>query len=128
MTFRPVILAMSLAAVSTVFAQQDLPRDAPSPVHSGTPASVGTLRITSPLGRTGLVTRVRMVAQIAVPPDVHLSTVDFFVDGEKVGVVTNGPPYAVDWTDENPFERREIVVQASDAAGHVLRDSVVVAL
>ena len=31
--------------------------------------------------------------------------VEFFVDGVKVGTVESGPPYAVDWVDENPFER-----------------------
>lgn len=82
------------------------------------------LRITSPLGRTGLVTTVRIVAQIAVPPGVTLSPVEFFVDGARIGVVADGPPYVVTWTDANPLEAREIVVQASDSIGRVARDSV----
>lgn len=87
--------------------------------------SKSTLTITSPLGRTGLVTTVRIVAQIAVAPDVLLSPVEFFVDGVKVGTVASGPPYAVDWTDQNPFERRVIVAQAGDSTGQTLRDEVI---
>lgn len=83
------------------------------------------IRITSPLGRTGLVQRLRVVAQISTAPDVTLSPVEFFVDGVKIGTVNSGPPFVVDWTDENPFERREIVVQASDSLGATLRDVVV---
>src|SRR4051794_1154232 len=49
-----------------------------------------TLKITSPLGRTGLVTRVRIVAQIVVPPGTTLSPVDFFADGTRVGTVQQG--------------------------------------
>lgn len=90
-----------------------------------TPAAPGPLRITSPLGRTGLATKVRIVAQVSLPPDVQLSAVEFFVDGERVGTVENGPPYAVNWLDADPFIRREITVQAADSTGRVLRDSVV---
>ena len=86
--------------------------------------SGNVLRITSPLGRTGLVTRVRIVAQISVAPGVQLSPVDFFVDGKSVGTVKSGPPYAVEWLDENPFEKREIMVQASASTGETLRDTV----
>ena len=125
MRVRPLVLAFTLATAATVFARQD-PADRPAapPAAGASAPAAGKLRITSPLGRTGLVTRVRIVAQITVPPEVHLSPVDFFVDGEKVGTVESGPPYAVDWTDENPFEPREIMVQANDSAGRVLRDTV----
>src|ERR1700757_2413396 len=80
-----------------------------------------SIKITSPLGRTGLVTKVRIVAQVHVPQGGSISAVSFFVDGMLVGTVESGPPYAVDWVDDNPFERREIVAQAADAAGKVLR-------
>src|SRR5262245_37091908 len=89
------------------------------------PETASSLRITSPLGRTGTVTRIRIVAQIETPPGVFLSPVDFFVDGEKAGRVENGPPYAVEWIDDNPLLRREIVVQATDSNGSALRDVVV---
>ncbi|MGC4081812.1 MAG: VWA domain-containing protein [Vicinamibacterales bacterium] len=83
-----------------------------------------SLRITSPLGRTGLVTRVRIVAQVTLAPGALLSPVEFFVDGIRVGAVQEGPPYAVEWLDENPFERREITVQAAVSTGELQRDTV----
>lgn len=86
--------------------------------------TVSSLRITSPQGRTGTVTRIRIVAQIETPPGVLLSPVEFFVDGEKAGTVENGPPWSVDWTDDNPLLKRDIVVQATDSTGAVLRDEV----
>ncbi len=92
--------------------------------HSGDEVRT-SLTITSPLGRTGLVTRVRIVAQVAIPGEVTISPVDFYVDGALVGTVSEGPPYAVDWTDDNPFERRVIVVQAADSTGQTIRDEVV---
>lgn len=82
------------------------------------------LTITSPRGRTGLVTRVRIVAQVALEPGAVLSPVEFFVDGARVGTVQEGPPFAVEWLDENPFERRDITVQAAVSSGDVLRDTV----
>jgi Ca-activated chloride channel family protein len=90
-------------------------------VADGSPS----LRITSPLGRTGLVTTVHIVAQISIPPGTALSPVQFFVDGKSVGSVDDGPPYAVTWTDDNPFEKREIQVQATASNGAVLSDSIV---
>lgn len=90
-------------------------QNAATPADSRSQSS--TLKITSPLGRTGLVMRVRIVAQVTLAPDALLSPVEFFVDGVKVGSVADGPPYAVEWLDENPFERREITVQASVSGG-----------
>jgi len=87
-----------------------------------------TLRITSPLGRTGAPTTVRIVAQIKWQGEaeghVRPLHVRFLVDGMLVGTVDSGPPYAVSWTDENPFEAREIVVEAADDAGGVVSDKV----
>lgn len=112
--FRRAALAMALAAAlaSVTLAQQ------------GQDAAGSTLKITSPLGRTGAVLRVRIVAQITLAPGASLSPVEFFVDGAKVGTVPNGPPYAVEWLDDNPFAQREITVQAALSSGEVLRDSV----
>jgi Ca-activated chloride channel homolog len=87
--------------------------------------AIPSIRITSPLGRTGIAGRVRIVAQVHLPPGTVLSPVAFFVDGQPVGTVEAGPPYSVDWTDENPFERREIRVEATDNAGRTLSDHVV---
>lgn len=99
-------------------------RQGPTSLSDSKPSG-SSLRITSPLGRTGTVTRIRIVAQITVPPGAMLSPVDFYVDGEKVGTVASGPPYAVDWTDDNPLLRREITVQATDGDGALIRDTVV---
>jgi Ca-activated chloride channel family protein len=82
------------------------------------------VRITSPLGRTGLVERVRIVAQISGPDGLNLESVRFFVDNGLVGQVNNGPPFAIEWTDDNPFEPRDISVEARDASGEVAKDTV----
>src|SRR6266496_1252828 len=79
------------------------------------------IHITSPLGRTGTVATVRIVAQVEGEKP---ASVRFFVDGALVGTVNDGPPYAVDWIDDNPFESREIVAEAIDAAGKSIRDTV----
>src|SRR5207244_4158815 len=105
-------------AIAITTAQQSAPK-------TGTDTAVTTsnqasIRITSPLGRTGVATRLRIVAQVQVPAGHPLSPVNFFVDGTLVGTADAGPYCAVDWTDDNPFERREIVVQAADDAGRVI--------
>ncbi len=82
------------------------------------------MQITSPLGRTGLTGATRIVARVAAPAGAVLSAVQFFVDGQLVGEDKDGAPYAVDWTDDNPFVPREIAVAVADTAGHVARDSV----
>jgi VWFA-related protein len=83
-----------------------------------------TLQITSPLGRTGMNGPVRIVARIVSESKAALSPVSFYVDGDLVGEDTDGPPYAVEWKDANPFEKREIVVQVADAQGHTARDAI----
>ena len=87
--------------------------------------TAASIRITSPLGRTGVVTRVRIVAQVEVPSGQVLSSVSFFVDGKLVGMAEPGRYSAVDWVDENPFEKREILVQAADGSGRLISDTVV---
>ena len=41
-------------------------------------------------------------------PDAASAPVQFFVDDTLLGEDDDGPPYAVEWADENPFEPREI--------------------
>ncbi|MES1255878.1 MAG: VWA domain-containing protein, partial [Acidobacteriota bacterium] len=82
-------------------------------------------RITSPLGRTGTPGAVRIVARVDVPPGVTLGPVRFFVDDMLIHVDDDGAPYAAEWVDDNPFERREIAVEVEDSAGHTARDRVV---
>ena len=68
---------------------------------------------------------VRIVGQVRASSGRSVSAVRFSVDGTLLGTVTEGPPYAVEWTDDNPFQRREIVVEAQDSEGEVGRDRVV---
>jgi Ca-activated chloride channel homolog len=82
------------------------------------------VQITSPLGRTGIPERIRIVAQVTTPDGVQLEPVRFFIDSVLLGEDKDGPPYAIEWTDENPFEAREIAVEVR-GAGAVARDKVV---
>ncbi|MCA1563239.1 MAG: VWA domain-containing protein [Acidobacteria bacterium] len=84
-----------------------------------------SVRITSPLGRTGLPGLIRIVAQVYHPPSAPPGEVRFYVDDHLLRSVDQGPPYAVEWADENPFQRREIAVEAVDAAGNAVRDKIV---
>jgi VWFA-related protein len=107
-----------LAVFATAASAQNGTNDRP-----GTGAPVVT--ITSPLGRTSESATIRIVARVERPADaaarpLHLR---FYVDGVKVGAVET-PPYAVTWTDENPFEPREIKVEAEDESGAIGRDTV----
>jgi Ca-activated chloride channel family protein len=84
-----------------------------------------TVRITSPLGRLSSPTAVRIVAQIRTDEGRSVKEVRFFVDSALLKTLTDGPPYAVEWVDANPFEKREIIVEAEDDLGEVSRDTVV---
>ena len=83
-----------------------------------------SVRITSPMGRTGTTAPVRIVAQVQYGDTTPPGQVRFFVDKQLVGAVQR-PPYALEWVDENPFERREIAVEAVDSLGHAAVDRVV---
>jgi len=109
-----VLMATALTK-SVVSAQEAAAPSSPS----------ASIRITSPLGRTGVAAKLRIVAQIHMPPAHPLSAVSFLVDGELVGTAPASPYTSVEWTDENPFEQREIVVQSTDDAGRMIRDSVI---
>ena len=105
---------LTAAAACTVLAAQ-------SPAAVSAALSV---RITSPMGRTGTTAPVRIVAQVQYGDAAPPGQVRFFVDKQLVGAVQR-PPYAVEWVDENPFERREIAVEAVDSLGHAAVDHVV---
>ena len=75
------------------------------------------MRITSPLGRLGLPGAIRIVAQVNHPPQLALESVRFYVNDTLIGDDREGPPYAVEWTDANPFEPTRIRVDATDARG-----------
>jgi Ca-activated chloride channel family protein len=91
---------------------------------SAPPVTPLSVKITSPLGRMGTSGKVRIVAQIHAGPGTTLKPIRFYVDNVLLGVDDDGPPYAVEWFDENPYERREISVEVEDDLGHVVRDSV----
>jgi Ca-activated chloride channel family protein len=89
-------------------------------------ASAGvSVRITSPLGRTGTFGAIRIVAQIRTEDGTLPGPVRFAVDGRLLATDSDGPPYVAEWVDENPFERREITVDVTDALGREARDRVV---
>src|SRR4026209_1741307 len=83
-----------------------------------------TVRITSPLGRTGVSGTIRIVAQIVTSAPDGMVPVRFFVDDKLVGEDADGAPYFVEWVDENPYEAREIRAEVSDGAGGVIIDRV----
>jgi Ca-activated chloride channel family protein len=83
-----------------------------------------TVRITSPMGRTGIQGPVRIVAQVGDAADTPLQSLKFFVNRTLVGENHRGPVYAVEWSDDNPFEATEISVEATDSAGRTARDAV----
>ncbi len=83
-----------------------------------------TVRITSPMGRTGVTGAVRIVAQVSDAADTPLQAVKFFVNQKQVGENHVGPVYGVEWSDDNPFEATEITVEATDSAGRMARDVV----
>jgi len=121
---------LATLAASTAFAQNETaqapaPSTPSAPEPSQSAPAAHAVRITSPLGRTGETTEVRIVAQVQRAPDGAAAPIKvrFYVDNAIVGTVTS-PPYAVPWIDENPFEQREIRVEAEDATGAIARDSV----
>src|SRR5262245_55675947 len=90
------------------------------------PAPIATsVRITSPLGRTGTPGSIRIVAQIQSAQGAELGPVRFYIDDKLLQTDSDGAPYVAEWVDENPFERREISVAVADALGHEVRDRVV---
>jgi VWFA-related protein len=112
---------LTLAAIGAVLSAGALLAAGPAQRQGETPLAV---QITSPLGRTGLAGPIRIVARVTAKANVELSLIRFYVDGQPVGDDSDGPPYAVEWTDDNPFLPREIVVDVQDMLGNMARDSV----
>ena len=106
------------------------PLDAARPSPPAAVATIATasgisVRITSPLGRSGMHGRIRIVAQIRSDDTAPVNQVRFLIDQHLFKTDTDGPPYVVEWEDENPFERREIAVEVTDALGRGATDHVV---
>ena len=103
-----------------------------SALSGATPRADGlepTLRITSPLGRTGLPGTIRIVARLdgLVEPkltELKPPRLRFFVDNVLLSSDEDGPPYDALWVDENPFEPRELSVEAELPTGGTLRTSI----
>jgi Ca-activated chloride channel homolog len=83
-----------------------------------------TIRITSPLGRTGVPGVVRVVAQVTTPAPGGIVRVRFFVDDTLLGEDVDGPPYVTEWEDANPYEPRVIRAEVDDGAGGTVEDRV----
>jgi Ca-activated chloride channel family protein len=112
---RPSSIVCTLVAAVLVAASADLAAaDAPAPL---------SVRITSPMGRTGEPGTVRIVAQVHTLPGVALDSVKFWVDGTLLATVAS-PPYATSWDDANPFNPNEITVAATDTLGNTVSDTV----
>jgi Ca-activated chloride channel homolog len=88
-------------------------------------AAPSALKITSPLGRTGLPGTIRIVARLEGEQPAEPLRVEFYIDKLHLSDDEDGPPYEALWTDDNPFERVEIGVRAELPSGAVLIDTVV---
>lgn len=110
-----LFLAVFALLAAHAVAQESGTTDTPLPL---------SVRITSPLGRTGVPGTIRIVAQVSKSTSVALQPVRFFVNETLLGEDAEGPPYSVEWVDANPFEPATIDVEVADALGRVVRDRV----
>jgi Ca-activated chloride channel homolog len=86
-----------------------------------------TVQITSPLGRSGLPGKVRIVARVTSPIDtvpVAPRPVRFFVNDKLISTDTDGPPYSAEWEDENPFDACKLAAEVDDPIAGIVRDEV----
>ncbi len=80
-----------------------------------------SIEITSPLGRSGLPGKVRIVARVTAPKDAPTPKVRFFVDSALLATDSDGPPYAVEWEDVNPYEKTRLAAEVDDPVAGVIR-------
>ena len=82
-------------------------------------AQASVVQITSPQGRIASTGPVRIVAQIRVATesaaDLDVDAVRFYVNDELVGEDREGPVFAVQWIDKNPFAPVSIRAEAVHA-------------
>jgi Ca-activated chloride channel homolog len=121
---RALFAAALVAAVLVTTGSRTVP--GPATLHAAAEPQnpLLSVRITSPLGRLGLPGAIRIVAQVKHPPQLALDSVRFYVNDALVGDAREGPPYAVDWTDANPYEPTRIRVDATDARGNTATDAI----
>jgi Ca-activated chloride channel family protein len=115
-TWRRAVVGLAVLIVTGVTTV-----DGSSRADGLTPLSV---RITSPLGRTGATGLVRIVVQVEGDASAAVAGVRFFVNNVLLGEAREGPPWAVEWADDNPFEPAEISAEVSDVLGRTARDVV----
>ena len=96
----------------------------PTLLGAGGDPHAATIEITSPLGRTGLPGKVRIVARINTPKADGVIAVRFFVDNVLIGTDSDGPPYAVEWDDKNPYERTKLRAEFDDPVAGVVRHEI----
>lgn len=82
------------------------------------------IQITSPLGRLQTSGPLRIVAQVRLEMSADVMGVRFYVDEALVGEDSDGPIYAVQWEDKNPFAPATIRAEAVGTAGVLGNDSV----
>jgi VWFA-related protein len=97
----------------------------PAPAEAQSAPGAAVLKITSPLGRTGLSGAIRIVVRLDGEQPVVPPRVEFYIDKLHLADDEDGAPYEAVWSDDNPFERREIAVRAELPNGVVLTDAVV---
>ena len=93
-------------------------------VLTGAAQATASIEITSPLGRTGLPGKVRIVARVATARSDVIPQVRFYVDDVLIGTDNDGAPYAVEWDDKNPYERAKLRAELDDPTVGVVRHSV----
>ena len=91
----------------------------------GVVAQESPIQITSPLGRIEATGPLRLVAQVRAEFAETVTAVRFFVDDALVGEDSEGPIYAVQWIDKNPFvARRRFASRPSASTGVLGTDAV----
>ena len=123
MRFLPRPTGVLLACLS-VLAVTGFPGRTTAPEPHDDPGEAISVRITSPQGRLASSGPIRIVAQATAPRSVRISKVSFFVGDAVVGEDTDGPLYAVEWVDENPFDEIRIRALATTDTGTVAEDVV----
>ena len=89
---RRIAVPGRLIAIATVLAVLAVA----APAHAGPRDEVAhAARITSPLGRTGLDGRIRIVARVTAPEKAPVPTVRVYVNGELLATDSDGAPSGV---------------------------------
>ncbi|MGQ0732341.1 MAG: VWA domain-containing protein [Acidobacteriota bacterium] len=89
-------------------------------------AQVPAIEITSPHGRIATTGALRIVAQLRTenPATAAVVAVRFFVDDALIGEDAEGPVYAAEWMDKNPFLPATIRAEAIGDNGVIGTDTV----